>query len=161
MDPGNFEELGVSLEPALELKTQISFIKGVRPNTPIGYECTYRTYRSTKIATCPIGYNDGFPVSLSNNADVIIRGRRAPVVGGVTMDYITVDVGHIGDVEVGDEVTIIGTDGGASITAEELARRRGSIPYEVTCSLGKRVKRIYRDAAAGGEQAWKIERKTA
>lgn len=160
MDPGNFEDLGVRLEPALSLKTSVVYLKGVRRGTPLGYDCTYKAYRNTKIATLPIGYNDGFSYALSNNADVIIRGRRAPVVGTVTMDYVMVEVGHIPGVEVGDEVTIIGTDSNSTITAEELAKRRGSIPYEVTCTLGKRIKRIYKDAALD-EEAGLEKRKRA
>lgn len=161
MDPGNFDELGVKMEPALSLKTTIVFLKGVRPNTPISYNCTYQTFRSTKIATCPIGYNDGFSYALSNIAYVLVRGRRAPVVGQVTMDYIMIDVGHIPGVQVNDEVTIIGADGASSITAEELAKLRRSIPYEVTCSLGKRVKRVYVNENAAEAVARQEERKTA
>lgn len=133
------------LRPALTLKTRIAYLKSVPAGTFVGYDQRYRTLQDTLIGTCPVGYNDGYPWVLSNRADVLVRGRRARVVGTVTMDYIMIDVGHIPEVRVGDEVTLIGRDGDQIITAEELAKLAGTIPYEITCRLGKRVKRIYVD----------------
>lgn len=133
------------LKPALTLKTRIAYLKAVPAGTFVGYEQRYQTRTDTLIATCPVGYNDGYPWLLSNRADVLVQGRRARVVGTVTMDYIMIDVGRIPGVRVGDEVTLIGRDGSEAIRVEELAQLVGTIPYEITCRLGKRVKRIYVD----------------
>jgi alanine racemase len=144
MDPGNFADLGVSVSPALTLKTQIVFLKLVGLNMPVSYGGTHRTYRKTRIATLPVGYSDGYPIALSNRAEVLVRGRRAPVVGRVTMDYTMVDVGHIPGVSVGDEVTLIGADGNHTITAGQLAGLAGTIPYEITTRLGRRVRKMFK-----------------
>jgi len=133
----------VKLRPAMTVCTQIVYLRDVPPNTPVGYGRTHTTTEHTTIATLPIGYADGFQRSLSNRAKVIVAGRYAPVVGNVSMDMLTVDVGRIPDLRVGMPVTIIGADGDAQISAEEHARARGTIPYEVVCSVGKRVKRMY------------------
>jgi alanine racemase len=138
MDPGIFARLGIPLRPVLSLKTQIAYLKGVGADVPIGYEGRHRTTRPTRIATCPVGYNDGYPYQLSGRGEAMVRGRRVPVVGNVTMDYIMLDLGEVPEAEVGDEVTLIG-DG---IRVEELARRAGTIPYELTCRLGRRVGRV-------------------
>jgi alanine racemase len=138
MDPGIFARLGISLKPVLSLRSQIAYLKGVGADVPIGYDGRYRTTRPTRIATCPVGYNDGYPYQLSGRGEAVVRGRRVPVVGNVTMDYIMLDLGDVPDAEVGDEVTLIG-DG---IRVEELARRAGTIPYELTCRLGRRVGRV-------------------
>ena len=133
----------VKLLPAMTVRTQIVYVRDVPPGTGIGYGHTYKTYRQTRIATLPIGYADGFQRSLSNRGGVIVGGQYAPVVGNVSMDMLTVDVGHVPNARVGMTVTIIGSEGEAQITAEEHALHRGTIPYEVTCLIGKRVKRIY------------------
>ncbi len=138
IDPGPFARLGLGLRPVLSLKTQIAFLKGVPEGTPVGYDGRYRTPRPTRLATCPAGYDDGYPHQLTNRGEAIVRGRRVPVVGSVMMDYIILDVGGVPDVAVGDEVVLIG-DG---IRVEELARKLPTIPYEITCRLGKRVKRV-------------------
>jgi len=144
VDPGGLAEHGVKLEPVLALRSQIVFMKSVDAGTPIGYGATYRTPAATKIATIPIGYNDGYPVSCSGRgAMVLVRGVRAPVVGTVTMDYLIVDVGHVPNVRVGDTVTLIGQDAEDEIRIEELARWARTIPYEIPCRLGKRVRRLY------------------
>jgi alanine racemase len=135
------------LKPVLSLRTQIVFLKDVPAGTPIGYSSTWRAERPTRIATLPVGYHDGVPWRLSNCGEVIVRGRRAPIVGRVTMDYITVDVGHIPGAAVGDTATLIGSDGHETITVEEVAEKAGTIAYEVTCSVGRRVQRLY----LGGE----------
>jgi alanine racemase len=138
MDPGVFAKLGIPLKPVLSLKTQIAYLKGVGADVAIGYEGRHRTTRPTRIATCPVGYNDGYPYQLSGRGEAMVRGRRVPVVGNVTMDYIMLDLGDLPDAEVGDEVTLIGN----GIRVEELARRAGTIPYELTCRLGRRVGRV-------------------
>jgi alanine racemase len=134
----------VDLRPVLSFKTQVVFMKDMPAGAPVGYNRTHITSRPTRIATIPIGYNDGYSFRLSGKGQVLIRGRRAPVVGAVSMDYTMVDIGHIPGVEVGDLVTLIGRDGDESVRVEELAEFVGTIPYEITCSIGKRVRRIPR-----------------
>jgi alanine racemase len=135
---------GRELEPALSLRTQIIFLKDHEAGTPIGYGRTHRTAVPTRIATMPIGYDDGYPYSLGGRAWVLVRGQRAPVVGRITMDYTMVDVGHIDGVRVGDTVTLVGRDGQDGIRMTDLARWAGTIPYEIPCRLGRRVARMYR-----------------
>ena len=143
IDPGNLRERGVSLTPILALKTQVAFLKGHPSGASIGYNRTYTTQRRTRIATLPVGYNDGYPHRVSNQANVIVRGRLAPVAGTVTMDYTTIDVGAISDARVGDEVVLVGRQGDHQIRVEELAAIIGTTPYEITCGLGRRVRRVY------------------
>lgn len=134
----------IRLKPALELKTRIVYLKDTPPGRSISYGRTYITQKHTKIATLPIGYGDGYGRILSNKAEVLIRGLRAPVVGKVTMDQTMVEVGHIKDVRIGDEVVLIGAQKNDRITAEELARLCSTIPYEIVCSIGARVPRVYK-----------------
>ncbi len=143
IDPGTLKQNRLHVTPIMALKTQICYLRGVRPGTPIGYDRSYVAKRGTRIATLPVGYNDGYPYLLSNKGRVLVRGQFAPVVGTVTMDYLTVDVGHIPDVQVGDEVMLIGKQGDKEISVIELAKLIGTIPYEITCGIGKRVRRVY------------------
>lgn len=143
LDPGLFAAMQLPLQPALQLKTRVAFLKGVPEGTCVGYDQRYETRRATRLATCPVGYNDGYPHLLSNKGVALVRGRRVPLVGTVTMDYVMLDVGDLPDTAVGDEVTLIGRDGVEEIRVEELARKIGTIPYEITCGLGRRVKRVY------------------
>ncbi len=158
IDPGNLSRCDVSLSPVLEWKTQVVYWKWVREGTPIGYNMAYRAPRRIKIATLPVGYDDGYNFSFSNTAEVLYKGRRCRVVGNVTMDYIMVDVGEVPDVRVGDEITLLGTDGDAEITATELARLMGAPPYAVTSLLGQRVKRIYMDSSGSELQIGAVRR---
>lgn len=128
------------LKPALTLKSRVLFLKDVPEGTPIGYNRTYYTPAPTRIATLPVGYNDGYRTSLSNRAYVLIRGARCPVVGRVSMDYTTVDVGHVPEVSEGDEAVLIGPQGPGLY---DLARWAEAIPYEILCGLGRRVARVY------------------
>ncbi|HTF57658.1 MAG TPA: alanine racemase [Planctomycetota bacterium] len=153
LDPGIFAKLNLDLTPILSLKTRIAFLKGVPAGTPISYDQVHRTERATRIATCPVGYNDGYPRLLTNRASALLRGRRVPVVGTITMDYIMLDVGDLPEAAVGDEVTLIGRDGLEEIRCEELAKTIGTIPYELTCGLGRRVKRIYVEEPAAAQLA--------
>jgi alanine racemase len=152
MDPGPFARLRLPLQPVLSLKTQVAYLKGAAEGTPVGYDGRYRPSQATRIATCPVGYNDGYPYALSNRSEALLRGRRVPVVGTVTMDYILLDVGGVPEAEVGDEVTLIG----AGLRAEELARRAGTLPYEITCRLGRRVGRMAVNAEATIPAAFRI-----
>lgn len=134
----------LKLKPALSLKTKIVYLKKVPQGRSISYGRTYITDKDTTIATIPIGYADGYERILSNKAFVLVKGRRARVVGKVTMDQVMIDVGHVKDVKLGDEVALIGKQGRDRITTEELARLSGTIPYEIVCSIGSRVPRIYK-----------------
>ena len=151
--------LQVGLEPALSLGTQIIFLKDFPAGSPIGYERCYVTERRTRIATLPVGYNDGYPFRLGGRGEVLVRGRRAPVVGRISMDYATVDVGHIPGVSVGDEVILIGSAGEESIPVGELAERAGTISYEIFTRIGKRVVRTYRGGGRSREPGFGILRR--
>jgi alanine racemase len=140
--PG-FERL-IALKPVLTLKTRIHFLKSVPTGARISYGGTFVTQRESLIATLPIGYADGYSTRLSNRGEVLIGGKRVPVVGKVCMDLIMADVTDIPGVSKGDEVILIGRQRKERITADEVATKIGSIPYEVLCLIGKRVPRIYR-----------------
>jgi alanine racemase len=140
------------LTPALTLKTQIIFLKDFEGGAPVGYEGTHVTRRRTRIATLPVGYNDGYPWSLSGRGEVLVRGHRAPVVGRISMDYLTVDVGAVPGVSVGDEVVLVGASGDDRVTVRELADRAGTIPYEILTRLGKRVVRTFRGGAGAARE---------
>jgi alanine racemase len=130
------------LEPILSLWTRVVFFKDVPRGTPIGYDGTFTTSRESRIATLPIGYHDGMAWRCGNRAEVLVRGRRVPVVGRVSMDYTTIDVTDVPGVTVGDPVVVIGRQGDESIGALEFARNADTIPYEVTCTIGRRVPRV-------------------
>jgi alanine racemase len=133
----------VELSPVLTLKTRIHFLKSVSAGSRISYGGTFVTRRESLIATLPIGYADGYSTRLSNQGEVLIRGKRAPIVGRVCMDLIMADVTDIHGVSKGDEAILIGRQGEERITADEIAKKIGSIPYEVLCLIGKRVPRVY------------------
>lgn len=137
----------ISLKPCLSLKSRVAFLKTFPPGKPVGYEQTYVTTKSPSlIATLPIGYGHGLSRGLSNKGFVLIRGKRAPMVGTVCMDQTMVDVSHIPGVKEGDEAVLIGRQGDQSITVEEVARTLGTIPYEVVCRLGTSLERHYLNA---------------
>lgn len=133
----------INLKPALSFKSRITYLKKIPAGTPLSYGCTYVTPSETTIATIPVGYADGFSRRLSNRGQVIIRGKRYPVVGRVTMDLTMVNVGEA-KVEVGDEVVLIGEQNGQIISTDELASLEDTISYEIVCGIGKRVPRIYK-----------------
>jgi len=135
--------LNPGLRPAMSLKTQVIFLKDLPTGTPVGYAREHVTTRRTRVATLPVGYNDGYPFRLGGKADVLVRGQRAPVVGRVSMDYLCLDVGHIPGVSVGDEAVLLGTMGDEAIGVQELAQRAGTIPYEIFTRIGKRVGYVY------------------
>jgi len=136
-------ELAPEFEPVLSLRTQVVYLKDVPADTPVGYNGTHITRSAARIATLPVGYNDGLSYRLSNRGRALVRGQLAPIVGAISMDYTTLDVTAIADVSVGDTVTLIGRDGGRSISIPDLANAIGTIPYEVACAVGKRVRRVY------------------
>ncbi len=133
----------VDLHPALSMHTAIAHIKSVSQGERIGYGHTFATWRPSIIATLPIGYHDGFIRQFSNTGEVLVRGRRAPVVGRVCMDQTLVDVTDVPGVQLGDEVVIYGRQGEAVIGVEEMARRVERIPYELTCAVSPRVRREF------------------
>lgn len=132
------------LRPVMSLKSRIVFLKKVPAGTPISYNRTFITKRKSTIATIPVGYADGFNRKLSNQGEVLINGRRAPVVGRVCMDTTMVDVTDIPGVHYKTEVVLLGRQGREQITADDIANKTGTIPYEVLTSVGQRIKRIYR-----------------
>jgi alanine racemase len=134
----------IDLRPALALKARITHVKRVPAGTRISYGGTWEASRSTTIATVPVGYGDGFSRSLSSRGQMLVHGRRAPIVGRVCMDLTMLDVGHIEDVRVEDEVVLIGRQGDEVITADEVAAQLGTINYEVVTALMPRVPRIYK-----------------
>lgn len=131
------------LRAVMSLHSRIAHLKRVPAGESIGYGRTFTTARDSVIATIPIGYQDGYTRSLSNSGRVIVRGAFVPVVGRISMDWITLDVTEIEGVEIGDEVTLIGEQGGARISAEDLAELTGTISYEITCGIDRRVPRVY------------------
>jgi alanine racemase len=147
-DPMNDDPASHELEPALELSSYVAAVKRAAPGESAGYGRRFIADTATWLATVPIGYGDGIRRALTNNLDVLIGGRRYPLVGTVSMDNITVDVGSPDHVAIGDRVILIGRDGVQRQTAEEIARRIGTINYEVVCGISGRVPRSYhRDGA--------------
>jgi alanine racemase len=148
MDPFGADRLAHGLEPALSLRSYVAELKAVRAGDTVGYGRTWSAPADTNVAVLPVGYGDGYRRGLSNSAEVLIRGRRRPVVGTVSMDNITVDVGSDTDVQRGDEVVLIGAQADDRVTAEELARILGTINYEVTCGISPRVPRVAGSASS-------------
>ena len=131
------------IKPALELKSHIVYIKDVVSGDEISYGGTYVALKERRIATIPVGYGDGYPRSLSNRGYVLLHGEKAPIVGRICMDQFMIDVTDIPDAREGDMVTLLGSDGGALISAEELGRLSGRFNYEFTCDLGSRIPRVF------------------
>jgi alanine racemase len=131
----------IGLRPALAFKTRVAQVKRVPAGTSVSYGRTFVTARDSRIAVLPVGYGDGFRRSPANWGEVLVRGRRAPLAGPVCMDMTMVDVTAIDGVQEGDEVVLIGRQGEAAITAEDVAASLGTIPYEVICQILPRVPR--------------------
>ena len=131
------------LAPVMSFKTTIALIKDFPSGYGIGYNRTYVTTKKTRVATIPVGYGDGYPFVMSNRGEALIRGRRAPVIGRVSMDMLTLDVTHIPQCEPGDEVVLMGRQQDEYISANEIASRAGTISYEILCALGKRAPRVF------------------
>ena len=133
----------VELFPALDLKSHITMVKEIPAGEKVSYGGTFTTTRTTKLATVSVGYGDGYPRALSSKGYVLVRGQKAPIVGRVCMDQMMVDVTDIENVTRADIVTLIGKDGDAEITVEEIAALAGEFNYEFVCDLGKRIPRSY------------------
>jgi alanine racemase len=148
-DPMHQDPFLRGLEPALTLGSYVAAVKPAEPGQSAGYGRRFIAERATWLGTLPIGYGDGVSRALTNNCDVLIGGRRYPLVGTVSMDNITVDLGPEPTVSVGDRAVLIGADGDQRQTAEDVARRTGTINYEVLCGIARRVPRRYhRDGAS-------------
>jgi alanine racemase len=133
----------INLKPVLSWKTKILQLKNVPSGTSVSYGQTYVTERESLIATLPIGYADGYPRFLSNRGEALVRGQRARIAGRVCMDLTMIDVTDIRNVRQGDEVVLLGRQGGAEISADEIAAWANTISYEILTSIGTRVPRIH------------------
>ena len=140
-EPTPLKKVGV--EPVMRLMSRVSYFKSIRAGSSVSYGRAWRTSEDSRIATIPIGYGDGYSRALSNKGEVIIRGRRLPVVGRVCMDQLMVDLGPDGEAYNGDEVLLFGVRGEDSLPAETLCERIDTIPYELTTMVSSRVPRIY------------------
>ncbi len=136
---GNYK----GFDPILSLKTKVVFLKSVPRGTPISYGASWRAKRPSRIATLPVGYADGISRGLSNKGWALLGGRRCPIVGAVTMDMTMLDATDVGSARVGDDAVLIGSQGRETISACEIAKTLGTIPYEVTASISSRVPRVY------------------
>jgi alanine racemase len=137
------------LRPVMSLVTALAFLKRVPAGTALSYGGTFVTRRESLIATLPVGYADGYRRALSNRAEVLVRGRRAPIVGTVCMDLCLADVTDVPGAAVGDEVLLLGRQGAEEITADDFAGHAGTISYEIFCGIGPRVPRLYPEAPLG------------
>ena len=143
LDPFQADPDAEGLEPALSLHSWVAALRRLEPGESAGYGRRWHAAEPTWVATVPVGYGDGWRRALTNDCDVLIRGRRHPLVGAVSMDNLTAALGGETDVRVGDEVVLIGEQGDERVLAEEIARRLGTINYEVTTGLLPRVRREY------------------
>ena len=133
----------LDLRPALRWESRVTHLKTLEPGREIGYGGTYTTTRPTRVATIPVGYADGYRRNLSGRFHVLIRGKKAPILGRICMDQMMVDVTHIPDVQPDDRVVLVGRDGDETITVEEIAARGDSFNYEFVCGISRRVPRVY------------------
>jgi len=133
----------ITVKPVMRLASRIAYVKTFPPGSPLSYGRTFVTDRATKVACVALGYADGFPRALSNKGSVLIRNRRCPIVGRVCMDWLLADVTALPDVAAGEEAIFIGEAGNERITADEIAERAGTIPYEIFCNVSKRIPRSY------------------
>lgn len=137
------------LRPVMQVSTELSAVREISAGQSVGYGATWTAQRTSRIATIPMGYADGLSRALSNRAELLVRGKRAPVVGVISMDMAMLDVTEIPDVRVGDACVVLGTQKGPlgqdSISAEEIAARLGTIPWEVLTDISRRVPRFYRE----------------
>ena len=143
LDPFGEDPDRRGLEPAMSVTSYVAAVKRFEPGDSAGYGRTWKAGAPTWVGTVPIGYGDGWRRGLSNNAEVLVGGRRRPLVGTVSMDNVTVDLGPETDVEPGEPAVLIGVQGGDRILAEEVARRLGTINYEITTGLTPRVRRMH------------------
>jgi alanine racemase len=134
----------IGLTPAQTLSTYPVRVEWLETGETVGYGRTFTCSRRTKVMTLPVGYGDGYPRLLSNQADVLVSGRRAPIIGRVCMDQMMVDVSNIPEAREGDPVTLIGSDGSLRISMEELGDLSGRFNYELACNISPRVPRLFK-----------------
>ncbi len=134
----------IPVKPALSWKSLVIYFKVIKPGHPVGYGLTWQTEKPVRAVTIPVGYGDGYFRNLSNKSEVIIRGKRYPVIGNVSMDQIVTNINQDSAYN-GDEVILLGSDGNISITCEEIAEWAGTIPYEILTNINTRVPRVYID----------------
>jgi len=135
----------LNVAPALTWKATVLEVKDVETGALIGYGGIHRAARPMRIAVLAAGYADGIPHRLGNRGQVIVKGKFAPVVGAVSMDLTTIDITNCPDLKAGEAVTLLGTEGAASINAQQMAKWAGTISYAVLCGIHARVKRVYID----------------
>ncbi len=135
----------LKLQPAMSVKARVLYVKDIEKGRSVSYGQTFIAPRKMRVATVPIGYNDGYMRMLSNKSAVLINGCRCPVLGRVTMDQLVVDVSRAGMVKMGDEVVVLGRQGKQDVSADELACLAQTINYEIVCSLGNRLPRVYKE----------------
>lgn len=133
----------VDIRPALSLKSAIALVKNLKPGMSISYGRKYFTRKNSRVAVVPVGYGDGYTRLLTGKGSALIKGRRYPIAGTITMDHIMLDLGSDYEIQQGEEVVILGESGDESITAWDIASQLGTIPYEVLCMINNRVPRIY------------------
>jgi alanine racemase len=133
----------LELRPAMKLRTQVLQVRTLPAGQGVSYDQTFVTGRDSRIATLPIGYADGYPRALSNTGEVLVRGKRAPVVGAVCMDLVMIDVTDVEGVERGEEVVLWGKQGEEEIRVDEVAARAGTISYELLTTVGRRIPRVF------------------
>lgn len=137
------------LRPVMRVRTEVLALRDLAPGMSVGYGATFRATRPSRIATVPMGYADGLSRGLSNRGHLLVRGRRVPIVGAVSMDMTMIDVTDVPGVRVGDECVVLGSQRGPSgestIRADEIARELGTIPWEVLTNVSRRVPRFYRE----------------
>lgn len=143
---GAFDAAGslrVPLKPVLTMTTRLAQIRTLPPGTPIGYGHTFRTRRTMRVGTVCAGYADGLPLALSNRGSVLLRGTAAPILGRLSMDYLTIDLTDLPEATVGDTVTLLGRDGDLEIPVQDWANLKGTHAYDIICSIGSRVQRRF------------------
>lgn len=134
---------GVSLKPVMGLKSRIALLKNVPEGTKISYGCKFTTKRASRLGIIPIGYADGYRFNFEGRAKILVRGKRVPVIGRITMDMIIADLTNIKGVAVGEDVVLLGAEGDKIISADEMARWADTISYEIFCGISKRIPRVY------------------
>jgi alanine racemase len=133
------------LKPVMRVRSEIVDLRTIDAGETVGYGALFRATKTTRIATIPMGYADGLSRQLSNKGHVLVRGKRAPIVGAVSMDMSMIDVTEIPGISVRDEVVVLGAQDGASITADDVAAQVGTIAWEIMTSISRRVPRFYRE----------------
>ena len=148
-DPQDAGESASQLQPVLSWKTRVVSVREIPAGATVGYDATFVAKRPTKLMLLPVGYADGLNRLLSSRGEVLVRGRRAPIAGRISMDHTSVDVTDVAGIVVGDEVALIGIQnaeqGREQLTANDLAKLTGTISYEVLCDIAARVPRVMVD----------------